>query len=273
VDHKAPALLASSLFVLNIMLGLLLLTGENGTHDCMEPTSGTNMKKEKSSFLANLNMCFTSRSLGSVVVCLLLFGWMFRTTSYSNMGSYYEDMYKVETHTRGYIQSYQRTLEFVVQSMLIGPMLNQMGGELWAVILSAGLLAVATFLETPGNFPLFVSILSPAIALSTTMMSVSLRSLLTQVAPQDSIFSIFAVLDVLQNAFAVTVPFYRTFLFRILGGNKDGNDAGMKGDPDPVQWVVTSGVHWTFATVVMGLLLLPLQFKSSIKLKTDMKSK
>jgi hypothetical protein len=190
------------------------------------------------------------------------------------MGSYYEDMYHVETHTRGYIQSYQRMLSFVVQSALIGPVLTQSGGELRAVILAAGLLAVATFLETPGSFPLFVLVLSPAIALSTTMMSVFLRSLLTQVAPQDAIFSIFAALDVLQNASAVTVPFYRTVLFRILRTNSDGsdNDAEMEGDPDPVQWVVTSGIHWTFATIVMGLLLLPLQIKTSVKQNINMKS-
>ncbi|KAG7359794.1 tetracycline resistance protein [Nitzschia inconspicua] len=276
VDQKAPALLASSLFVLNIFLGMFLLQGENGNSDCMEPSSKENdnkkEKRNKSNFMGNLKTCFTSRSLGAVIVCLVLFGWMYRTTSYSNMGSYYEDMYRVETHTRGYIQSYQRTLSFVVQSALIGPVLKRMGGESRTVVFAAGLLAAATFLETQRNFPLFVSILSPAIALSTTMMSVSLRSLLTQLAPQDAIFSIFAALDVLQNASAVTVPFYRTFLFQLLGGrNDDNNDARMEGDPDPVQWVITSGIHWTLATVLMGLLLLPMRNKTSLTSRVENK--
>jgi hypothetical protein len=264
VDHKAPALLASSLFVLNIFLGAILLDGKNEETDCMEPAakhSNQQSKKKYSRLFDNLKACFTSRSLASVIVSQLIFGWMYRATSYSNMGSYYEDMYKVETHTRGYIQSYQRALSFVVQSILIGPVLKQVGGERRAVILSAGLLAAATFLESKGNFNLFLSLLSPSIALSTTMMSVSLRSLLTQMAPENAIFSIFAALDVLQNASAVTVPFYRTFLFQYLGkltGNTSHEDViGMQGDPEPVAWVIASGIHWTLAAVAMAALLLP----------------
>ncbi|KAL3912686.1 MAG: hypothetical protein SGARI_001025 [Bacillariaceae sp.] len=267
VDHKAPALLASALFVLNIFLGAILLDGKNDKTDCMEPASQRNNTQNKkkgsssSGFVDNLKVCFTSRSLASVIASLLIFGWMYRATSYSNMGSYYEDMYKVETASRGYIQSYQRALSFVVQSILIGPVLKQVGGERRAVILAAGLLAAATFLESQGNLNLFLSMLSPSIALSTTMMSVSLRSLLTQMAPENAIFSIFAALDVLQNASAVTVPFYRTFLFKVLGrltGNTNHEDViGMQGDPEPVAWVISSGIHWTFAAVAMALLLLP----------------
>ena len=40
------------------------------------------------------------------------------------MGSYYEGMYGVEPHTRGYIQSYQRILAFIVQSILIQNLVN-----------------------------------------------------------------------------------------------------------------------------------------------------
>jgi hypothetical protein len=93
---------------------------------------------------------------------------------------------------------------------------------------------VATFWEAQRNFSIFLSTLSPSIALSTTMMSVSLRSLVTQEAPKETIFSVFAALDVLQNMAAVSVPLYRTLMFKFLGG--DNQNAAMEGDPDPVQW-------------------------------------
>jgi hypothetical protein len=133
-------------------------------------------------------------------------------------------------------------------------LLAKFGGERRAVVAASALLAVATFLEAQRSIGVFLVGLSPAIALSTTLMSVSLRSLLTQIAPQDAIFSIFAALDVLQNASAVTVPFYRTFLFRLLGGNKN-TGTSMEGDPDPVAWVFSSGMHWVAATVTMAYLL------------------
>jgi hypothetical protein len=245
----------------------ILLTGSTIEEDIHETTTNDNnstqqkqqeetKKKNKSSIFDNLKKCFTSRSLSSIIASLLIFSWMYRATSYSNMGSYYEDMYKVEAHARGYIQSYQRILSFVVQSILIGPVLKRAGGERRAVIIAAGLLAIATFCEARGDFILFLSALSPTIALSTTMMSVSLRSLLTQIAPEDAIFSIFAALDVLQNATAVTVPFYRTFLFQVLGGGAN-KDTAMEGDPDPVHWVITSGIHWAVASLVMAYLLRP----------------
>jgi len=104
------------------------------------------------------------------------------------------------------------------------------------------------------------------------MMGVSLRSLLTQSAPGDAIFSVFAALDVLKNASAVTVPFYRAFLFRLLsrGNNQDDTDASstqtsMDGDPDPVAWVLCAGFHWVIASIFMLYLLRLSQSSTSMK--------
>jgi hypothetical protein len=88
------------------------------------------------------------------------------------------------------------------------------------------------------------------------MISVSLRSLLTQLAPEDAIFSIFAALDVLQNATAVSVPFYRAFLFRLMTNENDNTgQTTMIGDPDPVRWVLCSAFHWVIAAIVMAYIL------------------
>ena len=151
-------------------------------------------------------------------------------------------------------------MTFIIQVALIHPLVQRMGGERRAACAGALLIALATFLEAQRSLPVFLVALSPAISLSTTMMSVSLRTLLTQVAPTESIFSVFAALDVLQSATGVTVPFYRTALFSLLNGSgaSEGThlNVSMEGDPDPVSWVICSGIHWCIGTMVMCSLLL-----------------
>eukprot|EP00535_Pseudo-nitzschia_heimii_P004441 CAMPEP_0197174486 /NCGR_PEP_ID=MMETSP1423-20130617/987_1 /TAXON_ID=476441 /ORGANISM="Pseudo-nitzschia heimii, Strain UNC1101" /LENGTH=475 /DNA_ID=CAMNT_0042623427 /DNA_START=101 /DNA_END=1528 /DNA_ORIENTATION=+ len=276
VGHEAPALLASVLFVLNMVLAGILLKGdiEDGCSDAAasssssssnddddDETTGNQKKRERGNFLDNIKSCFTSQSLTSVVACLLIYSWVARATSYSSMGSYYEEMYGVETHYRGYIQSYQRVIAFVVQSALLQPVLRWLGGERRAVVVAAVLLASCYFLESRRNVGVFLGLISPSISLSMTLMSVSLRSLLTQFAPKDAVFSVFAALDVLQNASAVTVPFYRAALFRFLDGRttdeSGASSGGVHGDPDPVVWVLCSGLHWAVASACMLYLLRP----------------
>lgn len=289
VDHKAPALLAASLFLLNMILAAIFLDGSMEENTCLEPgrtessdetnakdaeesdktsTRDNAQKKKSKSFWENAKSCFRSRSLASVVACLLIYSWMYRATSYASMGSYYEEMYGVEPHARGYIQSYQRIWAFIVQSSLIQPVLERVGGERRAVFLAAILLGGSTFLESQQNLSFFFIAICPSIALSTTMMGVSLRSLLTQLAPGDAIFSVFAAMDVLQNACAVTVPFYRAFLFRFLtkmqiGDDAEGVEHAMVGDPDPVVWVLCAGLHWVIASWAMLYLLRPGQLSTS----------
>ena len=118
-------------------------------------------------------------SLASVVACLLIHSWMGRATSYSSMGSYYEDMYGVEPHYRGYIQSYQRVWAFVVQSALLQPVLRSLGGERRAVVFAAVLFATCNLLESRGKVGIFLAAICPSISLSMSLLSVSLRSLLT----------------------------------------------------------------------------------------------
>lgn len=282
MDHKAPALLASSLFVLNIILAGIFLRGDIDENSCLEPEHSTKSDEKSTdtgqdarggtkdkrsankSFWENLKSCFSSKSLASIVASLLIFSWVFRATSYSSMGSYYEDMYGVEPHARGYIQSYQRVWAFIVQSSLIQPVLERAGGERSAIFLAAILLAGSTFFEAQQNFVFFLCAICPSIALTTTMMRVSLRSLLTQSAPSDTIFSVFAAMDVLQNASAVTVPFYRAFLFRLLNGSKyqdatevSVNQNTIDSDPEPIAWVLCAGFHWVIASACMFFLLRP----------------
>ena len=86
------------------------------------------------------------------------------------------------------------------------------------------------------------------------MTQLSLQSLLTHVAPAQSILTVLAALDVLQNAVSVSVPFYRAALFRLLAKEPDG-------DPDPIAWIFSSSWHWFLVAVVTASLLLSSQEK------------
>ena len=261
VAPSAPALTASVMFLLNSMLAAVLLPNDvdDESRDLNKATikrTGSKSGGGKfSSFMANLKTCFSSSMLASTVSSLLLFGWVTRTTSYANLSTFYEEKYNLEPHVRGYLKSYQQFLNFTVQSFLVSKLMAIAGGERYAACAAAVVLAGATLVEVNANFKVFVTVVCPLVAVSIGMIGVSLRSLLTQVTPKDSIGSVLASLDVLQNCASVTVPFYRTLLFNIMAGYSEDENADMIGDPQPQVWLISSFLHWSlFAIIIMFLL-------------------
>ena len=266
ISPSAPAFVSSGLFVLNSVLAAVLLPGddEQGTPNATNYNTVKDGGKRFAKLTANLRTCFGSAELAAVVTSLLLYGWVVRTTSYANMASFYEEKYEIEPHFRGYIKSYQQFLGFLVQSFCVRALLTASGGERRSTCIGAVVLAVATLGEVNANFGVFISIVCPAVAIANAMIGVSLRSLVTQVAPNESIGSVLAALDVLQNAASVTAPFYRTVLFKlaVYYGSKDEH-ASMAGDPEPRIWLILSCIHWMVLAVAQAYLLLPSQSERS----------
>ena len=273
VDPAAPALFACALFLLNLVLAATLLPSpqewrrieadlsnavddDDDGADTKKAEDGSKRKKLSTwgSISKNLQAAFSSRALGAVVASRLICTFVTRATSYSQLGSFYEDMYGLEPHNRGYISSYQSFLSFIVQAVLVGPIMTWSGGERQTAAILAVVLAGAVALESLRSLWLFLIILSPIIALCMSMINLSLQTLTTQVAPTHAIFSILTALDILQSVVSVSAPFYRTALFSFL--KPDTGENHMEGDPDPVSWVTTSAVHWTAAAGAISLLLL-----------------
>lgn len=252
VHPSSPALVASILFLLNSSFAFALLP-----RDEARPVRHAVKKKSKySSFMSNFRH-ISSPELASVVGSLVLFGWVTRTTSYQSMSSFYEEKYSIEPHQRGYLKSYQQSLNFVVQNFFIGTLLSTLGGERKAACHAGAILAAATLVEVSADIRLFVGVISPVVAVASGLMSISLRSLVTQVTPKDSLSSVLAALDVLQNLASVTVPFYRTSLFYLMARYSGGDkEAEMAGDPTPFVWLASSVLHWTvFAILIRSALL------------------
>lgn len=267
VNSTAPALVACGLFVLNSAIAATLLP-KNDDSAMVEKeehgNEGQGLTKDKksssvtykfSSFTSNVRSCFSSKALASVVTSLLIFSWVTRATSYASMASYYEELYGIEPHQRGYLSSYQQMLNFIVQSTLVRPMLRLVGGERRAACVGAALLVVLTLAELWASFSIFVAVICPVLSVSVALLGLSLRSLVTQVAPHESLGSVLAALDVLQSCAAVTVPFYRTLIFAAMGRLSNDEEAAMRGDPNPYVWLVSSALHWIAAVVALTFLL------------------
>ena len=294
VDERAPALVATCLFIVTFLLAAAFIptelisgTTETAVHknEQQDPTNGheheheneneykhghkythdgsTEEKSKKmtrwakyTSFTTNLRSCFSSKALGSLIIYLLLHHWVTRATSYANLASYYEELFGIEPHQRGYLVSYQKLFSFAFQSFFVQSSILAAGGEYNAARVAAAALVLSNLLQY--RTPLIVSIglACPMTSVSTSFLNTSLTSLITQAAPKHSLASVLAALDVLKNAVSVTVPFYRTFLFRLLGSIEEGNErATMVGDPSPLLWVGSSVLHWIFVVLVLTMLL------------------
>lgn len=249
VGTKAPVILACALFLMNLCLVSVLLSNTP-----MKGQSDKSKDKEGTNIWTNLKSCFSSRALASIVMGKLLVAFVIRATNSHQLGSFYEEMYGMQRHQRGYLSSYEKCLQFIVQSMLVSRVLHYMGGERRAVLFCALLLMASVLIETQRSLWFFLSVLTPVGSLASAMMSVSLQSILSHATPKAAIFSVYAALDVLQNAVAVLTPFYRTVLFDRMP--KSSFEEAMEGDPDPVAFLWVSGVHWGLVVAAIMYLLI-----------------
>ena len=281
IGPYSPAYLACGLFGFITLLGFFLLpdtqvyddvsskeTSETST-DCKNRSDLSNFEN----FRCNLRSCFSSKALASTIISLLLYGWMSRATSYQSLGDFYEEMYGIETHQRGYISSYKSVLSFVIQSFLIRPLLILSGDERRAATLAGLGLALATVFEAGANLNVYLLLVCPIVSITVSILSLTLKSLLTQVAPKGTISSALAALDILQNIVAVSVPFYRTALFSLIEyltkcAKGDVDQCMMTGDPEPRAWLLSSAIHWFLFTISIHWLL-SRGFAKDNKEKTD----
>lgn len=274
VHPNTPVLLSAGLFVVNTVIAVTVW--EDDEKDDPAPTGKLDKKKKGSSFfLHNVQLCFSSPTLGCVVLSRLLVTWMAKATNPRQINNYYESIYGMEAYQRGYLSSYNQLIQFLVQWKLVSMVLHWTKGERRAIVCGAVLLALAAGLESltlPYISPstallVFLALWGPLFSLCTAMCNLSLSTLLTHVTPHQSIFSVLAALDVLQNAVSISAPFYRTILFRVAGSMDS------EGDPDPMAWVQLTAVHWGLAAMVVASLLLVISSETEQEKHKDEKTK
>jgi len=327
VDERAPLFLASIVLLVNVVVTIIFVLpknetdnndndNENDNNDNVNEndeqqsndthgianqqsqdrttTSSSTSTSTTLSFLTNLKTCFSSSTLTAVICASLVVTWVTRATGSNNLTTFYEELYGLEPHYRGYISSYQQVVGLVIQSFCIAPVMKYSGGERQAICAVALLLTLALVWQTydKTNLHLFWGLVCPVTSLAYAIMFTSLQTLVTTVTPVESIFSVLAAMDVMQNAVSVTVPFYRTMLFAqlLLPGSsgttttqlddyctKNGTllyatttttttKMSMQGDPDPGVWLMSCTIHWFLASIALGCCLLynePLRTKQT----------
>lgn len=285
VGRSIPVWTASFIFLVNFFLAEILLIRsadllqDHGSMSNSQHLHPKNIvqesnqpkytwKSKTSSFMSYLNTFFQSKALSSVILSSLLYHFISSATSYANMTSYYEEKYGIQPYQRGYLSSYQSVWTLIVQTFLVHPLLIQLGGEATAACAAAGLLSLVTFLEMKSSLVFFLLWISPILAISSSLLSLSTRTLVTHVSPTSSLSSILATLDVLTNVVAVMVPIYRALLFRFVGcfPRIEDSETCLKGDPSPTMWLLSSGVHWMLTTIMMYFLLV---HKKSLNIKVE----
>jgi len=296
IGRSIPVWIASLIFLINFFLAKILLskhiTASSSSYDITiaskhmntslkevreetypstteSKNTITNMRytwrRKVSSLVQNVYTTFQSKSLKSVLLSSLLYTFISSATSYANMTSYYEDMYGIQPYQRGYLSSYQSIWTLFIQTFFVHPLLKKLGGEAIATCIAAGVLTLITLAEIKSNLTLFLLGICPILAFCTSILSLSIRTLVTQVTPKSSFSSVLATLDVLTNAVAVLVPFYRAMLFRFMGcfpRMVENSNTCLKGDPTPFMWLVSSGVHWMFTTITLYFLLIHNQYRN-----------
>ena len=127
-------------------------------------------------------------------------------------------------------------LAFVFQTLFVQSALKLVGGEYNAVCAASGAIAIATALELRSSLHFFLLVVCPIVAVANSILRLSLRSLVTQTAPKESLGSLF-------NRLAYA-------------DENEDSEAAMKGDPNPQMWLKSSLLHWLIATAIMVRLLL-----------------
>ena len=295
VHPQTPALLASLLFVLNmVLLRLLLLpelpspssTGTTRTPSVVQPRNNHCPSKPRSwdqrcdawtrIVVSNLRVVFGSWELGTVVISRLLFVIVMKTTTFSQLGSFYEDLYQLESpHYRGYIASYEAMVAFLVQAFGVRPILRLVGGgqppspqegptnaslPRSISLLCFGLAAARLVQSMVPSLMFYLLLVSPVASLCLAMLKVCLETWTTAVAPPTALFSVLAGLDILSNLVGISVPLYRTLLVQWLSSSSpstgvvDDDPKQTAEEPDPQSWLMCSGIHWLCVAILLTLL-------------------
>ena len=263
VDERAPLIIACVIFVLITIVAMISLPSDNNNNNNDNNNKKSNIKKKKS---ASLSSIFTwEESLKYIGMSTVLYHFLMRATSYTSMGNYYEQMYGIQSHQRGYLRSYQSVLSLIIQTFGLKYFVKQ---ERHFIVYSSLTLGILSFMETQANLQSYTLIIIPIMTLANIVLHTSLRSLLVSSTSSitTSVHSILATLDVFQNAASVTVPFYRTFLFQMLDSTNEYDsrtDSSLLGDPHPQSWLVTSGLHWILGSFVFSTLLISSSHKKT----------
>lgn len=249
MDTTYPALAASALFIVNIIICLTTIPEYVGsTPKKSSPESHVQKKEsEERSFLKDVKILAEYRSvLLGPLCCFALITFVERSMKESNVLSYFEIRYNMETKNIGYVNSISTLFAFLANSLLVKPFISWCGGSkehsmVIALILCGLASSFEYFCKEIYEYIIFVV---PLFMVSSNVVMTLSKSVLSCAVPHEHIGKTLAVLGVLESAIGVIAPLYGTHCFAKLGYCSRG-------------WL--SGIHYAIAA---GFLWLTLVYNS-----------
>jgi MFS family permease len=248
IDPSYPALVASALFIVNI--GICLATipeylGSQPSKDKDKDLSGA--KKSASpgtSFTKDVvSLMQHSSVLIGPLLSLVLITFVERSMKETNILSYFEIRYDMDTKNIGFVSSISAIFAFLANTLLVKPFISFCGGSKErSMVFALMLCALASFLEVIcQDIYHYVVLVVPLFMISSSVVMTLSKSVLSCSIPHEHVGKTLAVFGVLESVVGVIAPLYGTHFFTKLGYSSRG-------------WL--GGMHYTVAAVFLWAALI-----------------
>jgi hypothetical protein len=235
VDPRLPAVVASCLFLVNIVICYVTIPDIIPSHEPQSPSGNPN-SASRLGILTYLDGAILP------VIALVIIAFVERSMANTNIMSYFELRYELPTASLGYVSSVSSLVTLLAQLFLIKPVLSLCGGNEQAALLCALIAcAVANFIE--GNCITIYHYLIFFVPISVTGSSILhtlSRSVLSGLVPSEHIGKALGALGLLESGVGVLAPMYSAEIFSWSGHHGRG---------------AVAAVHYLTAAVIVWALL------------------
>ena len=239
LDPSYPALAASALFVVNIIIclstipeylgstsstevkqrGQLKSSGSGGS--VTRTGAGTGAGAGTGSSFANdvASLMQHGSVLAGPLFSLVLITFVERSMKETNILSYFEIRYDMDTKNIGFVSSISTIFAFVANTLLVKPFISFCGGnEERSMVFALVLCAIASFLEIIcKDIYHYVILVVPLFMVSSSVVMTLSKSILSCAIPHEHVGKTLAVYGVLESFVGVIAPLYGTHFFTTLG--------------------------------------------------------
>lgn len=244
LDPSYPAVVASALFIVNIIICLATIPESVGSSENPISKTSSPVKRDESSptsFASDIkDLAQHGSVLAGPLMSLVLIVFVEKSMSYNNILSYFEIRYDMNTKNIGFVSSLSALFAFIANTSLVTPFISLCGGtKERSMVCALVLCAVASFLEVwCRHIYHYVILVVPLTMVSSSVVMTLSKSVLSCSVPHEHVGKTLAVYGVLESVVGVIAPLYGTHFFTQLGYCSRGWLAG-------IHYVVAAAFLWT----------------------------
>ena len=250
MDTSYPALVASGLFIVNIIICLLTIPRSVGNTSTKQQNSSSSKLKPRVSFIDDLISLRQYRSsIIGPLICLLLITFVERSVKETNILSYFEIRYDMDTKNIGFVNSISSLFAFLANTLLVKPFISFWNGSKEkSMVFALVLCAIACVLELLCvSIYHYILLVVPMFMISSNVVMTLSKSVLSCSVPHEHVGKTLAVFGVLESVVGVVAPLYGAHMFTKFGYNSRG-------------WL--GGIHYAVSAVLLWFTLVKQRYNS-----------